>query len=421
MVKIVQIIPYAFDNTFIFLSMDQIGKTLMTSSVFKELETSSEDLVNNLVEYTEMNCIQKIDTTVVGDTIKIFYTPEFTYKMIFVEGKHISKDQSKYNLITSMLHTEGKKLYYNGVIVKLNNKDEYCDITKEEVISLIERRRVHKGIKINQTKVQEVEIDNNWNCDVSLREFKKKICTVSGYFLIILSKDDDFDLSCTSTNSTKYIFSFVDKYRKTMGDFYKKEYEYLLTYKDTKEVEADNPFFYLQYLSLLKSNLEIIVEENEINETVDKADEADDKVVRDVETDDVDEDIKKNDEINETVEEADDEDDEVVEEADDEVVEETDDEDDEDDDDEDDEVVDEAVDDVEDDEDDDEIADVINIIEDEISSPEETKTDNVKDVFEVEEPLEEQQEPQELQEDNKKSTLTTRIMRCRGKILFVKK
>ena len=88
-----------------------------------------------------------------------------------------------------MLHTEGKKLYYNGVIVKLNDKDEYCDITKEEVISLIERRRVHKGIKITQTKVQEVDIDNNWNCDVSLREYKKKLCTVSGYFLIILSKD----------------------------------------------------------------------------------------------------------------------------------------------------------------------------------------------------------------------------------------
>ena len=407
MVKIVQVIPYAFDNTFIFLSMDQIGKTLMTSPVLKEIETSSEDLVNNLVEYTDMNNIQKKDTSVVGDTIKIFYTPEFTYKMIFVEGKNISKDQSKYNLITSMLHTEGKKLYYNGVIVKLNDKDEYCDITKEEVISLIERRRVHKGIKITQTKVQEVDIDNNWNCDVSLREYKKKLCTVSGYFLIILSKDDDFDLSCTSTNSTKYIFSFVDKYRKTMGDFYKKEYEYLLTYKDTKEVEADNPFFYLQYLSLLKSNLEIIVEEIEVDE-VNEVNEDDDEVVED------------DDEVVEVDDEVDEDDDEAVEviEDDDEAVE----------DDETDEV-DEDDDDNIDESDDDEIADVINIIEDELSSPEENRTDNKEDVLEVKEPQEDNRidniedvlEVEEPQEDNKKSTLTTRIMRCRGKIIFVKK
>ena len=211
MIKVVLIYPYLFDNTFLFLPMDQIGKMLMKEDIIIEKEVS--EVVEESIELMEMDKIREIKKDLIGDTLKVFYTKEYTYKMLLLDTKEPDKD--KYNLLASILHSEGQKIYYNIVIVKMDKENNYINISKEEVIQLIEKRRIHTGVRLSK-KVEEVSMDNNWNIielGESIREYKKKIINVNGYNLIILSENGNYELE---EYDNKYIFAFLDKYKKVL-------------------------------------------------------------------------------------------------------------------------------------------------------------------------------------------------------------
>lgn len=238
MIKVVLIYPYLFDNTFLFLPMDQIGKMLMKEDIIIEKEVS--EVVEESIELMEMDKIREIKKDLIGDTLKVFYTKEYTYKMLLLDTKEPDKD--KYNLLASILHSEGQKIYYNIVIVKMDKENNYINISKEEVIQLIEKRRIHTGVRLSK-KVEEVSMDNNWNIielGESIREYKKKIINVNGYNLIILSENGNYELE---EYDNKYIFAFLDKYKKVLCDFTKEEY-YKILNNNQEEIEIDNPNFH---------------------------------------------------------------------------------------------------------------------------------------------------------------------------------
>jgi len=240
MVKIVLIKPHKFDETFLFLSMNQIGVMLMENeTILNSREISQNDHMEDIIGHLEMPTIK--DPGLIGDTLKIFYDKDFTYKILFVEGT--LKSESEYNLLASILHPEGKKVYYNTVIVKLNKDNEFVDLTREEVIKLIDKRRNHIGIQVG-SNIKEVEMDNYWTLKngESLRNFNKKVVSHSGYFLIILTDNTNYEL--TNSNNKKYIFAFVDKCKKVMCDLTLDEYKLIIKVDNRDEIDIDNPYHY---------------------------------------------------------------------------------------------------------------------------------------------------------------------------------
>jgi hypothetical protein len=253
MVKKVVIKPEKLDDDFLFQPMGQIGRYLMTNDILQVKEIVEEDIMEDIVGFLEMVKIRDLDKSVIGDTLKIFYTPKFTYKMVFMETD--SKNKEYYNLIASIFHPEGKKIYYNAVIIKTDKDDNYCNVSKEEVIELLEKRQIHIGVKVHNDTVCEVTMDNAWNLvneNISLSGYIKKIIPYTGYFLLIITKGDSFEL--TGDENIKYIFAVVDKCKKVICDFYKEEYLKLLDTEYIEELDVDNPSFNLDKDTLMTKN-----------------------------------------------------------------------------------------------------------------------------------------------------------------------
>lgn len=240
MVKVVLINPYPFDEHFHKYPIDHIGRFLMSSDILVTKEITSENYMEDIIDFLKMNEYRKFDQSIVGDTMKIFYDTKGTYKMIFLDSKN-KKNSNAYNLISSIFHNEAHKVYYPSVIVKLDENNELVDITKDFVIKLLDKRQNHIGVRITKDSIKEVSMNNCWMVsDKSLHHFTKKIIHYSGYHLLILTESDDFSLE--QNENTKYIFALIDNLKHNICDFTLEEYTRL---KDlpNEEINCENPNF----------------------------------------------------------------------------------------------------------------------------------------------------------------------------------
>lgn len=240
MVKVVLINPYPLDENFYKYPMDKIGKFLMSSDILETKEITSKDYMEDIIEFLKMNDYRKSVPSIVGDTMKIFYDTKSTYKMIFLDSKD-KKNSNAFNLISSIFHNEGYKIYYPSVIVKLDESNELVDITKENVIKLLDKRQNHIGIRVTKDAIKEVSMNNCWMVsDKCLRHFQKQIIHYSGYYLLIMTESEDFSLE--QNENTKYIFALIDRFKHNMCDFTKEEYLKLIQLPN-EEIDCDNPNF----------------------------------------------------------------------------------------------------------------------------------------------------------------------------------
>lgn len=252
MVKVVLIKPYPFDEHFHKYPIDQIGKFLMSNEILITKEIKNENYMEDIVHLLDMAECRKKDKSIIGDTIKIFYDTKSTYKMIFLDSNN-KKNSNAYNLISSIFHYEGHKVYYKSVIVKLDCDQNLLDITKEDIIKLLDKKQNHIGVRLTQDNIiKEVSMNNFWIIsDKSLRDFNKKIVHYAGYHLIILTESDDFTLE--QNENTKYIFALIDHLKHNMCDFTKEEYLKLITEPYT-EIHCENPNY--PQLSIIEDDQE---------------------------------------------------------------------------------------------------------------------------------------------------------------------
>lgn len=100
----------------------------------------------------------------VGDTTTISFQPQL--KMIFIDFEKTPKDERPpYNLLASILHIEGRKIWGRALVVSVSEDGgnlEPC--SPDDVVNVLYRRAWHRGLyfKDEGSVPSEVEIDNRW-------------------------------------------------------------------------------------------------------------------------------------------------------------------------------------------------------------------------------------------------------------------
>lgn len=146
--------------------------------VFKSAEEVASHLSQNKadllvpvrVESTE-DIISALDFHVydrkatVGDTVTIFKDDgNRIFKMSFLDHGE-SQDKPEYNLLASILHNHGHKVWGKAVVTVVGaSGGEYLSCVQDDVVRILYRRAWHKGVLTTpEGDKREVEIDNCWN------------------------------------------------------------------------------------------------------------------------------------------------------------------------------------------------------------------------------------------------------------------
>ena len=159
----------------------------------------------------------------IGDTTPVFidHKKGRTYKMVYIDfqGNHVTA-RPQYNLLASILHHEGRKIYGRAMLVCVANKDtELYPCVPDDVLHILYRRAWHHGIWFPEGDggvPQQVEIDNRWivrgKGDMCISEWHKAYCSdKQGRPMLKVSKDKEFFLFALLDNAM-LIDLFVDEF-----------------------------------------------------------------------------------------------------------------------------------------------------------------------------------------------------------------
>jgi hypothetical protein len=211
-------------------SVDRLGRFIMsnTDNVIVPIELPHESYMEKIVDYLDFSSFKNS----IGNTDTLFFNKDNVIKIIYI---HLSKDTEQ-NILASILQPESKTIRGKAIILKYNENQDLVDFTKEDLIKLLVKRREHEGLHIKNKEILTVTIDNRWNLlsGIDLSKKYKQIVRVCNYYLLIISdnKDGYFD-----DDQEKYIFSFLDRYKKTIIDFSEIEFKLLL---EKKNVHSEN-------------------------------------------------------------------------------------------------------------------------------------------------------------------------------------
>ena len=127
-----------------------------------------DDSIN---EATYMDIVSKslqtkkyIDDGYIGSSRLIDYNNEYTYYMMFIS---ITKgDNYKLNHIGSMFNPSINSVYENIILLKIDINKQIVHMNFEEIMPLIEKKRLHKCVYIDENdNKQELTINNAWVVD----------------------------------------------------------------------------------------------------------------------------------------------------------------------------------------------------------------------------------------------------------------
>ena len=233
-------------NEDLFGSYDQMGRVIMESDEnminLIELHTDNSKLMEILIHELDF-CRWQTNT---ATTDIVYYSPLVVWKMMYV---HIpNTEENLENLIGSILHPE--HLTTRGVVIFLKfdgNTNELMDAQKEDLIFLLERRKHHQGLCIQQeTKkvLKTLEVDNLWNSSQSgsLRSFPKQIKQMCNYTLLMVRENDDII----------YVFNMLDMNARVIIDFTEQEWALLTENENIFPQSYDDQKYFCPYDCLVK-------------------------------------------------------------------------------------------------------------------------------------------------------------------------
>lgn len=159
-----------------------------------DIESDSDYITAiNLHHYTDQ----------IGDTVKIYQDRGGNvFKMVFMDFEGDAAQRPTYNLLASILHHEGRKIYGKAVVVRMSSSNEALDCSDDDVLNILYRRAWHTGLWFKDgqdSPPQEVEIDNRWivkgEDGLCISEWAKVQChDIEGNLLLKVSKGDEYFL-----------------------------------------------------------------------------------------------------------------------------------------------------------------------------------------------------------------------------------
>jgi len=145
----------------------------------------------------------------VGDTRLVFRWARAWDKLCFSE----CEDRGGFNLIASILHPEGHKVWGNALVVRVDPLEEgyLGGLQREDLIRLVEKRTFHTCIEVTADGASVERVcDNRWSVGTDCLANKKKTVIEGKKFPLLVVCD----------SQRHWVLSFVDGSRRALNDTY---------------------------------------------------------------------------------------------------------------------------------------------------------------------------------------------------------
>lgn len=173
-----------------------------------------------------LDCKKFLDLGYIGSSRIIDYNEHHTYHMMFItiiNGENYQKNQ-----FGSLFNPSIQPIYENIMIMKLDQQNNILHMSFEEILPIIEKKRLHKCVYVDENgDASQVTINNAWNVlekeddvNIFLKNYKLKK-TIGKYILLILSNNNSQNIF---GKGPMYILTFLNNEFKMLADFTVKEY-----------------------------------------------------------------------------------------------------------------------------------------------------------------------------------------------------
>jgi len=175
-------------------NIDQLCKTIKSSSFLQKLDITEKPSFEEI--FTTYGNIQENNSGICEIIYKSFLLEDDVVFSIKYYLLHLNNIDNEQNYLSSVLSPLCNKI--NGITIvcktkKIKQNDEiYINMSVDELIGLLEKKRNHEGILINQDKIaKQITIDNNFKCYDTIipinnnKIIELEINTETEYFMII--------------------------------------------------------------------------------------------------------------------------------------------------------------------------------------------------------------------------------------------
>ncbi len=162
------LIKYCNISEFDWNDSDYLDK-ILNLDIYNIISTNSENFLNDITEYLEINKYNKLSNLQVHTEI-IAEFPEYIYELMhfvcFGEDNKIIKNEELINGVGSLLNNTEDNIYNNSILIKshipLDSKETIlCDISKEEIKTILDNRLNTKVVIFDIDEWKEINVSYN--------------------------------------------------------------------------------------------------------------------------------------------------------------------------------------------------------------------------------------------------------------------